>query len=175
MAVLIEAISVVVRMDAIVERYPGAWEGFRRDVPNRTLCADDCLARIGFMTPPDVKKYYESLNRKGLSGPAGGKRHDFVVVDQQRGFTTDCDWAEFGSINFAGGKVSACRLVGDTDTVLATPDGWSFEESLSRKYGFVPSEEVHEQLEFLRRESGCDVYRDRDTGREVFVGRSKGG
>jgi hypothetical protein len=57
MAVLIEAISVFVRVDAIRERYSGGWEAFREAVPNQTLCCDDELARIGFMNPADVERY----------------------------------------------------------------------------------------------------------------------
>jgi hypothetical protein len=38
MAVLVEAMSVEVRRDAIDARYPGSWQGFLRAVLNRTLC-----------------------------------------------------------------------------------------------------------------------------------------
>ena len=57
MAVLVEAISVVVRRDAIGARYPGGWRGFLSIVPNSTLCADDDLVRVGFMAPPDVEAF----------------------------------------------------------------------------------------------------------------------
>ncbi len=40
MPVLIEALSVVIRADAIVEHYPGGAEQFMNDCPNNTLCAD---------------------------------------------------------------------------------------------------------------------------------------
>jgi hypothetical protein len=43
MAVLIEAISVVVRLGAIFERFPKAWESFKAAVPNGTLCSDNEL------------------------------------------------------------------------------------------------------------------------------------
>lgn len=45
MAVLVEAISVIVRRDAIRGKYPGGWQGFVAAVPNGTLCYDDDLAR----------------------------------------------------------------------------------------------------------------------------------
>jgi len=35
MAVLIEAISVVIKGTAVVERYPGGWEAFEADPPNQ--------------------------------------------------------------------------------------------------------------------------------------------
>jgi hypothetical protein len=43
MAVLVEAISVIIKRTAIDEKWPGGWEAFVRDVPNRTLCFDRLL------------------------------------------------------------------------------------------------------------------------------------
>jgi hypothetical protein len=50
-AVLIEAICVVVRRDSIDRSFNGGWAGFCSCVPNATLCTDEKLARIGFMDP----------------------------------------------------------------------------------------------------------------------------
>ena len=55
MAFLVEAISVIVRCDAIERAYETGWDGFLEDVPNRTLCADPELARVGFMHPDNVQ------------------------------------------------------------------------------------------------------------------------
>ena len=46
MAVLVEAISVIVQRDAIEKRFHGGWREFENAVPNSTLCADDELARV---------------------------------------------------------------------------------------------------------------------------------
>jgi hypothetical protein len=51
MAVLVEAISVVVRHDAIDKRFLGGWQGFLDQVPNNTFCGDGFFARVGFMNP----------------------------------------------------------------------------------------------------------------------------
>jgi hypothetical protein len=67
MAVLVEGISVIVRRDAVQSLYPGGWEGFVADAPNKTLCADPNLARVGFMAPDDVKAFVAQLERVGLS------------------------------------------------------------------------------------------------------------
>jgi hypothetical protein len=63
MAVLIEAISVAIRQETLEAKYPGGIEGFVRDVPNQTFCADSYLARVGFMTPVDVEGYIRQLAR----------------------------------------------------------------------------------------------------------------
>ena len=57
---------------------------------------------------------------------------------------------------------------------MAAPDGWMPEASLSHGHKFVPAEDVSEKMEFLRRENDVDVYRDKVTGKEMFVGRTSG-
>ena len=61
MAVLIEGLSVVIRVDAINARYPGGWEAFAANAPNASVCWDGELARAGFMMPRDARAYVESL------------------------------------------------------------------------------------------------------------------
>ena len=54
MAVLIEAISVVVRADALLTKFAGGWDAFKARVPNQTLCADNDIARV--ITPRVVER-----------------------------------------------------------------------------------------------------------------------
>lgn len=185
MAVLVEAISVVMRRIAIDAKYPGAWAAFVDEAPNRTLCYDSDLARVGFMTPQDVGAYIECLEKHGLAFITNGKAHDIVVVDQQEGPTVKCEWLEFAQLPFggAGGKVSACWLfegpriasglhIPGAAMDLHTPPGWTFEGSLSQRFGFVPNQDLKSRLQFLRSDNGIDVFLDLDTGKEVFVGRT---
>ena len=53
-------------MDSINEKFPCGWIGFKDHVPNQTLCADNELARVGFMTPEDVKNFVGALECAGL-------------------------------------------------------------------------------------------------------------
>ena len=101
MAVLVEAISVVIRGDAIHEDYPGGWMQFQEDAPNDTICADGELVRIGFMDPDSARAYVERLETLGLQyySPA----YNIEVVDQHRGPTrlderrsSTGDWLEWG-------------------------------------------------------------------------------
>jgi hypothetical protein len=177
MAVLIEAISVVVRMDAIRERYPGGWEAFRDAVPNRTLCCDDELARIGFMTPADAKSFVERLEASGLAYLTDGQAQDIVVVDQMCGPTMRCDWVGYGTIHLGRdgqSPVKVCRLKGSDVHVMFGPDGWAYEGSLSQTFGFAPTGAEGRSLRFLRHENGLDVYLNLLTGKEAFVGRTGG-
>jgi hypothetical protein len=175
MPVLIEGISVILRVDAIEEKYPDGWEGFARDCPNDSLCADGEVARVGFMSPQDTKRFVSSLVPHGLIYLEDGEAKDLVVVDQQRGFAASCEWAEIGKMPAPGyemGQVVACRATGSENEVLMTPDDWAYEDSLSEDFGFVETESVPDRLEFLHHEDGVDVYRDPETGEKVYVGRS---
>lgn len=174
MAVLIEAISVVIRADAIQNKFPGGWEGFNHIAPNQTLCADNEIVRVGFMSPQDVESFVNRLQNHGLEFLRAGEAIDIAVADQMRGLTSQCSWLEFGHVDIGakGQRVAACRLIGSQVMEVVTPPGWEFEGSLSSTYGFVPSEHVEKEMKFLRHENGLDVYLNRLTGKEVYVGRT---
>ena len=175
MAVLIEAISVVVKRSSVNEKFSGGWQAFVDDVPNDTFCADDEIARIGFMSPADVESYIQHLEALGLTYLRDDKAHDMVVVDQQRGIVVSCDWAETGRISLDGSSdkmVIACRATGSTLDNMISPGGWQYENSLSQTFNFAPSEYVEKSLKFLRHEDGVDVYVNILTGKEVYLGRT---
>lgn len=184
MAVLVEGISVIVRRDAMDERFHGGWHAFESVVPNATLCADDELVRVGFMAPRDVEAFVRTLERGGLVFMRNNQAAEIAVVDQLRGPTMAVEWLEFAHLYLGntGDKVAACWLcegprtavglrIPATDMTLATPESWTYEESLSAKFRYVGDDEIDDQLDFVRHEDGRDVYRDRATGREVYVGR----
>lgn len=174
MAVLVEAISVIIRFDRIADKYPGGWASFRDECPSKTLCSDSELVRVGFMNPDDVKDFINKLTTLGLTYLIGGKAQDIVVADQQRGLEAPCDWAEFGRIDWGGDsskKVGACRLIGSAQTEIFTPDWWSYDKSLTSDFTFIEADQFSKHMDFLRNENGVDVYRDRRTGKEVYEGR----
>lgn len=51
MAVLVEAISVIVRRDALDARYPGGSDRYVADCPNATTCADAHFVRVRWCYP----------------------------------------------------------------------------------------------------------------------------
>lgn len=186
MAVLIEGISVIVRRDAVAERLSGGWRQFLAIVPNSTLCFDEDLARVGFMSPQDVEEFVRRLEKGGLTFVRDGQAADIAVVDQMRGSTMPTEWLEFARLSLGGteNKVAACWLfeglriaagirMPAKAMTLATPDGWTYKDSLSANFKFVENEERQEKLKFLRHENGTDVYLDRSTGKEAYVGRPK--
>jgi hypothetical protein len=186
MAVLLEAISVIVKRKSIDGKITGGWLRFIEAVPNGSLCTDGELARVGFMTPTDVTQFLQTLEDIGLTFLTDeGSAVDFCVVDQLRGPTTDVDWLEIAKLKIDehGNHVSACWLfegpresygihMKSLSMQIATPIGWNYEDSLSKHVNFIPNEEVNNRLQFLRHEDGIDVYWDNETGTEVFSGRT---
>jgi len=174
MAVLIEATSVVIRADALLQRFPSGWEAFKRIVPNQTLCADNEIVRVGFMSPMDVESFVRKLQGAGLEFLRDGEAIDIAVADQMRGLTSKCTWLEFGQVDMSGEgqRVAACWLVGSQLTQVVTPPGWKFEGSLSSTFGFVPNEHAAKGMKYLRHENGLDVYLNPITGKEMYVGRT---
>ncbi len=152
MAVLVEAISVIVRKNAISDRVAGGMTRFRSELPNRTFCEDEQICRIGFLSPDETSSFVEKLQTLGLHFlDEAGQATDFAVVDQQHGPTTACTWLAFGRIpcDDFGHHVSACWLDTSHDVstdehtlsagTLAIPAGWRFETSLSKNFQFTPN------------------------------------
>jgi hypothetical protein len=183
MAVLVEAISVIVRRDSIDRRFIGGWNAFLKIIPNATLCYEDELARVGFMEPGGVGDFINRLEQSGLVFLENRKAVDIVVCDQFEGPTTACDWIEFGKLPINGdNKVAAAWLFEGRRIMpglhfnsrsfgLAVPAGWRYEDSLSHNGQHISETEAIKNLEFLRSENGVEVYWNKITNKEVYVGR----
>src|SRR5580765_2730641 len=73
MAILIEAINVVIQLGTLRDRYPGGLASFEEDVPNRSFCADDHLARVGFLQQPEMEAFAGRLDELGFCAIIDGK------------------------------------------------------------------------------------------------------
>ena len=170
-AVLIEAISVVVLRHRIVESYPGGWAAFKREVPNGTLCYDTHLARVGFMSSQDVRHWVKQLEMSGLSFEVEERAVDMAVVDQLQGLTVRCDWLRWGELPIDDAFVAAAWVPSDTERHLATPAEWSFHGSLSDQHTFIPEEdELSHRFDVVGEGSGVLEIQDKMTGARKFLG-----
>lgn len=175
MSVIIEAYSIIIQTREIEAKWPGGWIQFNMDVPNRTLCTDGNLARVGFMKYDDAMEYCQLLEEQGIVETNEERADGYVVISQVEGPHTEAAWFEFGHINKDCDpkmKVAVCRLTGDGETPMAYPDWWKFEGSLSDKPNFVRNEEAEQRLERIRRRDGLEIYYDKKTRKQVFVGRT---
>ena len=154
MAVLVEGISVLIRKDSIQNKMSGGDARFRLLIPNSTYCEDDQLARVGFLSPAEVESFVDELENAGLTFLEDGKPVDIAICDQQRGLLSECDWLEFARLSMEEGKVGAAWIfegkriaagihMPSKSMQLATPPQWTFKDSLSDKFQFVPDGELH--------------------------------
>jgi hypothetical protein len=145
-AVLIEGYSVVVDAASIIDKYPGGWENFKMNVPNRTLCNDGDLVRLGFMHPEDAEDFLQSHVSLGFIYLFNSEAQDVVIVHQITGPTVPCCWIEFCWWHIEGDRnkrVPVCRLTGTEKNLISLPEGWKFEGSLSNNpMGFHPEKDA---------------------------------
>jgi hypothetical protein len=93
---------------------------------------------VGFTDSADCEAFVRALTDAGLdyADEVNGMARDLAVVDQLAGITLPCEWLEVGSVDLAeGARVAACRLVGSAGHELVTPRDWTYEGSLSERYG----------------------------------------
>ena len=61
-------------------------------------------------------------------------------------------------MNVTGERVTACRLKGNSEQGLFTPDGWEFEGSLSQRFGHQEVGDFSPRYRYVRFEDGIVVY-----------------
>ena len=167
MGVLAEALSVVIPVTVLDDKYPGGVDGYRSNSPNATFCTDGHLTRIGFMTPPDVKAFVDELKAVGLSFHNGTEFTDIAIVDQNIGPTSACRWLKAGRhpLGFA-----VAWLDGTSPSPMAAPTGWTIDQSA--QLTFVPNEDAQSRTFHLARKGNTDILLDFATGKEIYVGRT---
>lgn len=182
MAVLVEAISIIIRKDAIERFYSGGWSGFCEEIPNGTMCCDGEVVRLGFLRPAEVGGFVSHMRSHGLTHLQDGVAVDLAVVDQFDGLIDECDWLAFGRFNFGkgGGKISACwfsdvpcSVWGDesrqTRMELATPSNWRFERSLSQLFDMTLKYGDRKGLRISLPASGTNAYAYQQGGYEQYA------
>src|SRR5690606_21911099 len=96
--VLVEATSVLVRVDAIHRRMKGGWRTFEAMAPGQTLCTDPQLARVGFMSGGDAIVFARKLEGLGLEWLWKGQSADIALADPVRGLRNACGWVELHDV-----------------------------------------------------------------------------
>jgi hypothetical protein len=169
MSVLIEGISVVICNSTIDKKYKGGFSKYKQDFANGTFCTDGHLVRVGFMAPPDVGRFIMNLEKQGFIFKQNEKSVDISVIDQVQGFTIPCDWL---TLQRTPDGVAFCSLKGIETDKIAVPNGWKLENSLSKKFTKVDNSNVEGRLQYLRTDGNVDVFLDKQTMKEVFMGRT---
>lgn len=175
MSVLVEGYSVIIQAQEIEAKWHGGLKQFAKEVPNKTLCLDGSLVRVGFMVYADAINYSKSLEKNHIMEASNEEAQGYVFISQLEGPKTKPGWLEIDYLEKAADpsvKVLTCRLTGDTEPGLSAPIGWKYEGSLSEKPNYITNEEAEQRLERIRRRDGLEVYYDKKTRKQVFVGRT---
>lgn len=168
MSILVEAITVIFRNATADSLIAGGADEVRRNAPNKTFRSDGLLSAIGFMTPEDTERFVNSLKQVGFIFFEDGRCVDIAVCDQHRGFTESCDW--LGTEQDHQG-VRFSWLLGHEVGQMAVQDGWTMDDSLYSTGSFLADDAPDDHMEFLRTDNGLNVYLNKKTGKEVYVGR----
>ena len=108
MAIELECVSVIVRIRAIEERYPGGLTAYRDDCPNNSYLQDDHLTRVGFMSTAEADQYLGEVAAEGLRVTNDPSTSDALMVCNSREPIARCDWLVIGEHD----GVTACWLNG---------------------------------------------------------------
>jgi hypothetical protein len=107
MAIALEFVNVLIRIDAIKEKYEGGWEKFLEDNNGNIgdLCwYDSYLFRDGAMSSGDIEDIITSLEERGLkaSRNSKGKRVEWIdLCVVTFGPTLPCKWISMGDDGFS--------------------------------------------------------------------------
>lgn len=177
MAILIEGQSVVIQKQFIVDYFVGGLDAFLDDIPNQRLIDDGKLLCVGFMSTNEAYNYANAIaNRMSTTDLAVMKNN--IAVVRQGDSEIEADWLKCSMLKLkdSENEVFACILAGDINfESIKTPAGWSYEKSLSSDEGGfgLSQEEFNARFDFIRSEGNIDIYLDKTTGEEVYVGNTK--
>lgn len=191
MAVLAEGCSVIIKRQSIFKHFSGGWDAFVDFVPNSTLCFDDDIARVGFMSASDADAFVKALSLEGLASIVNGSAVDVAQVDQIEGVITPCDWLGFVRMENRehAGTIPVCWfddmsplptnlkpiVLREGSMGIVMPHDWKFEGSLSQTNNAYSSKEFYNRFKFLRIEDKVEVYLDTETDKEVVKGSNHTG
>lgn len=159
MAIPIEGYSVVVRR----KRIQHLLDVGKIEIRNSTAIADDDLWRCSFMIMEDASKFARSLEALGLNASRGPDSDAVIVSEFDLSIEPYCEWLNTSKWE----KAVIAWLAGTEPRTVVAPEGW--DPKVGSGLTYSPGKD---QLEFLRVEGQVEVYRDKQTGKEVYIGRT---
>ncbi|TWT62019.1 tetratricopeptide repeat protein [Rubinisphaera italica] len=132
---------------------------------NCKTIADDHLWSSSFMTQEDAFKYRESLEELDINGTQGPDSDLVIVNEFDQSVTPYCEW--LASTRWE--KAIIAWKVGTDPQNLFTYEGWDPKVGSGLLYG---TKEDMKDMEFVRVEGNVEVYRDKNSGKELFIGRT---
>ena len=169
MSILLDPISVVIRVPALETCFPGGVEGFAWEFCNGSFRRDADLAAVSYVSAADADSVVAQLVAEGLEfGDRAAE--DIVVFDAGGTLWLPCLWLEV-SENEDGLAVG--RLAGSADDGVSVPDYFDAGNPLASLASLhrVCRRDLEARLHFLRRDGDLELHLDSETGRVLRSGR----
>jgi len=180
MAIILEAISVVIKHDSILKKYPNGVLGFLADISSfkAPWHTDFEVSRVGFFDPNEMHAYLRVLEQRGLVFTMDSTYNncDFCIVDMISGPTKTCPWLGFGrqrifengstigksSDSYSFGwfvKKNRQQIVCDnkSEFKLGVEKGWSFATAL-KNINNTPESIIQSRLKELGLKEGVVAF-----------------
>jgi tetratricopeptide (TPR) repeat protein len=162
MSITIEGFSVVAKR-ALVQPF---LDDDTITPPNLMHLGDDDIWRCSFMSHDDAAAFLDKLEVAGLNG-SKGPNPDAILVNE---FTQEvypyCEWLKIANYQ----KAVIAWLIGSDPEKLVTHEG--FDPAVGSGLIFRDRTNL-EDLEFLRVEDDIEVFLDKRSGEEVYLGRTR--
>jgi tetratricopeptide (TPR) repeat protein len=167
MAIAVEGYSLIGLKQRIAEKYPGGLAKLSQAVPNAMELADDDLWRCSFMVGADAERFRDKMQQLTELNCKQGPDPDVVIVSEfDLSIEPYCEWLQVARWN----KGVIAWRVGTNPRSVVARQGWSPDVGSGLQFAkSLPEAE----LEFLRYEGRVSVYRDKRTGRELYLGRTE--
>lgn len=169
MAVLVEAITLVVRRTFLDVCYPGASEGYiAAHTPDgeriHLAVADESLVAVSTLNRDVAHALGEHLlsHSAVIVDNQANEFVDFAYVDQLEGVAMPCPWLEWTR---DGNGVASVRFAPSGSTGVVTPPDWTVDSSTSLTRTDIRLETDH--MLKLAEVGGIEYWLDFDTGRQI--------
>lgn len=161
MAITVEGFTVIARLD----RIQPVLDNGALTIPNGTALSDTHLWRCGFMAKADAQKFLRTLEAHGLN-VSQGPDSDAVLADEfDRSVDPYCEWLKTGVWE----KAVIAWEVGTRPETVTAREGWDPKVGSGFQFHDPASMQF---LEFLRLENNVEVFLNKKTGKEVYIGRT---
>jgi tetratricopeptide (TPR) repeat protein len=161
MALPIEGFSVVAQLDRIQHLL----EKDAIEIPNATALSDKHIWKCSFMAHADAQKFVRALDQLGLNTSQGPDSDVVIATEFDRSVEPYCEWLRTGVWDKA---VIAWKEGTHPETVTAR-EGWDPKVGSGLEFHDPSSMQF---LEFVRLEDNVEVFLNKKTGQEVYIGRT---
>jgi hypothetical protein len=177
MAVLIEGYSIVINKAEATKKADALslLSSVDTVLHPMAVCSDNDLLRIGFIDLKQAKEFVAILEGGGLvykSADGSEERAtDMVMVTQFGELDVACSWLSIQFSKLKDNTLICLATFNDSKSVkeVAFPKGWTLELSLLKRFYDERIQYMGEHYVWVRSDAKHDVYRHKETGKEVHL------